>query len=184
MRNLEQRRLQGQTICRSGIFNVEEDLVAMPDNSQVSRTIVRKASAVVIIPLTAQGTLLMVRQWRYAVGRALIELPAGGMEEKEEAEDAARRELQEEAGYLPLQLTPLFSSYPAPGFCDEALHYFLARDLHPSRLPGDEDEDIEVMEFTFAEAMAHPDVRADSKTLLGLYVALEYLQQQAAPGTS
>ncbi|MCL2498545.1 MAG: NUDIX hydrolase, partial [Symbiobacteriaceae bacterium] len=101
MRNLEQIRLSGKTLISTSIFRIEEDQARLPDGSVVNRAVLRKGAAVIIVPITSQGTVLLVAQWRYPVAQALVELPAGGIEGEETPEEAAIRELQEEAGYLP-----------------------------------------------------------------------------------
>lgn len=175
MRDLEQHRISGRTLYTTSILRLEEDDVLMPNGNQVQRVVIRKSSASVIIPLTSRGTVLLVRQWRYAATRALIELPAGVLEDDEDPLMAAHRELREETGYQAQEMIKLFASYPAPGICDELLHFYLATDLQPAPLPGDEDEDIEVIEMTLDEAIADPETHYDCKTLLGLLVAKQYL---------
>ena len=106
--------------------------------------IVRHADAVTVLALNAQGEMLLVRQHRPAIGTVTVEAPAGLIDEGETPEEAARRELQEEAG-LDADMTLLTRFYTSPGFCDEALYVFLAEGLRESRLPMDDDEDIEVL---------------------------------------
>jgi len=181
MRNLRQTRISGTTLCTTKVFRIEQDQVAMPSGLEVTRAVVRKASAAVIIPITAEGNVLLVRQWRYAVNQALLELPAGVFDPGEDPESSARREMQEETGYYPHSLIQLNTSYPMPGICDESLHYFLARNLEYRPLPGDEDEDIELVELTFDRALADPLIRQDGKSILGLLLAKEYLEKNIDP---
>ncbi len=106
--------------------------------------VVRHADAVAILALNDRGEMLLVRQTRRAIGQVTHEAPAGLIDEGEQPEQAARRELQEEAG-LDGEMTLLTRFYTSPGFCDEQLYVFEARDLRESRLPMDDDEDIEVV---------------------------------------
>lgn len=106
--------------------------------------IVRHAPAVSILLLNASGELLCVRQFRRAVNTHTVEVPAGLIDEGESPEAAAHRELQEEAG-LDADLTLLTRFYSSPGFSDEELYVFRARNPRESRLPMDDDEDIEVL---------------------------------------
>lgn len=106
--------------------------------------VVRHADAVAILALNEQGEMLLVRQRRRAIGTTTVEAPAGLIDPGETPEGAARRELQEEAG-LDGDMTLLTRFYSSPGFCDEELYIFEARDLRESRLPHDEDEEIEVL---------------------------------------
>lgn len=106
--------------------------------------VVRHAPAVVILALNEQGQMLLVRQWRPAVSAHTLEAPAGLIDPGEEPEQAARRELQEEAGF-DADMTLLSRFYSSPGFCDEELFVFQARNLRESRLPMDDDEEIETL---------------------------------------
>lgn len=106
--------------------------------------VVRHADAVAILALNGAGKMLLVRQERRAVGAMTVEAPAGLIDEGETPEQAARRELQEEAG-LDGDMTLLTRFYSSPGFCDELLYVFEARNLRESKLPHDEDEEIEVL---------------------------------------
>ncbi len=137
-----------------------------------SRAWVRHPGAVVLVPLIGDDVLL-VRQYRHATGQEILELPAGTCEPGEPVEETARRELQEECGYLPRALRPLLQAYAAPGYSSEIYHFFLAEELEPSTLPGDEDEDIEIVRMSLREAQdrAHRGEIGDAKTALGLLLA-------------
>ncbi|WP_261663243.1 NUDIX domain-containing protein [Deinococcus sp. Marseille-Q6407] len=106
--------------------------------------VVRHAGAVALLVLNEQGELLCVRQQRRAVNAVTLEVPAGLIDPGEDPETAARRELQEEAGF-DADVTLLTRFYSSPGFSDELLYIFQADNLRESRLPMDEDEDIEVV---------------------------------------
>ncbi|MPY66941.1 NUDIX hydrolase [Deinococcus sp. SDU3-2] len=106
--------------------------------------VVRHADAVAVLALNDAGEMLLVRQKRPAIGETTLEAPAGLIDEGETPEEAARRELQEEVG-LDGEMTLLTRFYSSPGFCDELLYVFAAENLRESRLPHDEDEEIEVV---------------------------------------
>ena len=115
--------------------------------------IVRHAGAVAILLLNDQGQMLCVRQLRPATGGHTTEVPAGLIDRGETPEQAARRELQEEAG-LDAEMGLLTRFYSSPGFCDEQLYVFQASQPRESRLPMDDDEEIEVLWLTPAEVLA------------------------------
>lgn len=115
--------------------------------------VVRHADAVSILVLNEQGQMLLVRQSRRAIGSPTLEAPAGLIDQGETPEQAARRELQEEAG-LDGEMRLLTRFYCSPGFCDEQVYLFQATNLRESRLPMDDDEDIEVQWCAPAEVLA------------------------------
>jgi ADP-ribose pyrophosphatase len=147
-------------------LRVEE--VELPDGRRVQREIVEHRGAVAAVPVL-DGDVLLVRQYRPAVGRALLEIPAGTVEPGESLHACLQRELAEEIGMQAGRLRHLVTFYPSPGFLTEAVHVYLATDLVPRRLPGEE-EDLEVVRMPLASAQAL--VRAgeivDSKSIIGL----------------
>ncbi|MBY0529847.1 MAG: NUDIX hydrolase [Rhabdochlamydiaceae bacterium] len=132
--------------------------------------IVLHPGAVVIVPITQEGKILMVRQWRRAVNKILIELPAGTLEENEAVASCAQRELQEETGYRSNELISLGGFYSAPGFCSEYLHLFLALQLEAAPLKPDSDEAIDVISMTVSEAWEQIKTQqiCDAKTIAGV----------------
>ncbi len=136
------------------------------------RAFVQHPGAVVLVAMLGDDVLL-VRQYRHPLGQVVLELPAGTCEPGEPVEETARRELQEECGFNPRTLSPMLRSFAAPGYSSEVFHFFLAQDLRPSRLPGDEDEDIEIVRMNLREAqsMVRRGEIADAKTALGLLLA-------------
>lgn len=166
-------RLSSETLYESRVFRVHRDQVRLAGGLTVTREVVEHPGAVVMVPLVQGGRVLMVRQFRYAAREVLLELPAGTLKRGEDPQEAAQRELQEEVGYRAGRLTHLASFYSAPGFCTELLHLYLAEELTPSKLDGDEDEDLEVVVLPIRQALAQA-VRGelrDAKTLAGLFLA-------------
>jgi len=160
------------------ILNLRVDTIRMANGHVVKREIVEHRPAVAIVPLTAAGTVLLVRQVRTPVGTMLLEVPAGVIEPNEDPEPSAQRELQEEIGMRAGRLERLTGFWVAPGYTTEYIHVYLAQDLTPSRLPGDEDEHITVEEYTLAEAvaMATRGELQDAKTIVGLLTAATRLR--------
>lgn len=164
--------LSSSTVYRSRVLAVEEQLVRLPGGTEKTHVTVRHPGAVVIVPQKTDGKFLFTRQYRHSISREMLELPAGTLEPGEEPQQCAAREIQEEVGVSAASWTPLGVLYPAPGFCDELQHCFLARDLNPSVLPADEDEIIEAVELSAKEvldAIAAGQI-TDSKTLACLYL--------------
>jgi|KBSMisStandDraft_5_1062788.scaffolds.fasta_scaffold41893_2 ADP-ribose pyrophosphatase len=167
--------LSTRTVYTGRIFDVTVDRVRLPHGREADLEIVRHEGSVVLIPIASDGRVLLVRQYRHAVGRFLWELPAGSLETDEDVAAAAARECQEELGLIADHLERLHTFFPTPGFCTEAMTYFKATGL---RTPGagdpvahqDEDESIEVGSFSTAEVRQMIDAGeiADLKTLAAL----------------
>jgi ADP-ribose pyrophosphatase len=148
------------------IFDVVVEHVRLPSGLEQELAIVDHAGAVAICALTANGELLLVRQYRHATGKWMTEVPAGRLEAGEDPETAARRELEEETGHRARRWRLLQRFYPAPGFCSEHMWLFLARDLEPiaDKRPHDDDEEIEVVRRTPEALLA--EGADDAKTLI------------------
>jgi ADP-ribose pyrophosphatase len=157
------------------VFSVTLEIIELPRGRQFKAEIVRHPGSVVLIPVTEAGEIILVRQYRPAIGRSAWELPAGSLKPGEDPEQAARRECHEEIGLLPETLQALGSLFPTPGYCDEEMNFFRATGL---RKPGeadeaaqqDEDEDIETASFTveFLRSMIIAGEIVDMKTVAGL----------------
>ena len=109
--------------------------------------LIRHPGASLAVPVLADGRIVVLRQYRFAVATRLLEFPAGTLDDGEEPLGTIQRELQEEAGYSASRWDPLGAMLPCPGYSDEVIHLFLARDLSPLAEPpaGDDDEDLEVL---------------------------------------
>lgn len=168
-------------VYKGRVFSVTVDEVAYADGRTVRMDVVRHPGSVVLLPVTAAGGLLLVRQYRYVVDRWLWELPAGTREPGESLEAAARRECHEEVGRVAERADELWSFFPSPGFCDEEMHFFRMtglRDRRADEAPAhqDPDEILKVREFSFDEARAliRRGEISDMKTALGLTLALPH----------
>jgi len=133
-------------------FGVRIDTLRYPSGREGMIDVVEHVGGITLVAFDPDDRLLLVRQYRHAVGRELLELPAGTLDPGESPEAAAERELQEETGYRPERLERLGGFYTAPGYCTEYLHVFLATDLVESRLEGDE-EAIHLERFPLEEAL-------------------------------
>jgi ADP-ribose pyrophosphatase len=121
------------------------DKVKKPGGAITTRDVVEHADCVAVVPIDDDGEVLLVKQFRYPVDSALLEVPAGGIEPGEDVVDCVRRELQEEIGYLPQKVEKLGGFYSIPGYGTEYLYVYVAKDLTPSRLVAEDTDEIEVV---------------------------------------
>jgi ADP-ribose pyrophosphatase len=164
-----------RTIFQGRVFSVRVETISLPKGGELRAEIIRHPGSVVIVPITARNDIILVRQYRPAIGRWAWELPAGSLKPGEDVERAALRECQEETGQVPSQVERMGSYFPTPGYCDEEMTFFKATGL---RAPGpddeeahqDEDEDIEVRAFSREELQRMISIREviDLKTIAGL----------------
>jgi ADP-ribose pyrophosphatase len=145
-------------IYEGRVFSVEVDRVMLPNGRETELAIVRHGRSVVLLPVDADGQVVMIRQYRHALGRDIWELPAGSVDPGESPEAAAARECEEEIGRVPGTVQRLGSFFPTPGYCDEEMIFFRVSGLRPpptgSTHHPDEDEEIAVCPTTVAEARA------------------------------
>jgi len=178
---LRERLISSEVLRRSRILEFRIDTVESADGHRSTRDIAGHPGGVCIVAIDPSGAVLLVRQWRHAVGRALLEIPAGTLDRHEDGsiEDhagAAARELEEETGYRAGAWRYLAGFYTAPGFTSELMHLYLATDLTPAdegRLGPDEDERLvlEPIPLDEAVAMAERGEFADAKSIVGLLLA-------------
>ncbi|HLG57390.1 MAG TPA: NUDIX hydrolase [Vicinamibacterales bacterium] len=163
------------TIYQGRIFTVQVETITLPAGGELKAEIIRHPGSVVILPVTGSGEIVLVRQYRHAIGRAAWELPAGSLKPGEDVEKAAIRECHEEIGLIPSQMERVGSFFPTPGYCDEEMHFFKASGLR-ERGPADEeahqdeDEEIEAQGFSLetVRAMIASGEIVDLKTVAGL----------------
>jgi len=158
--------LDSRELCRTRIFEVHRDRVRLPSGVEQDWAVVRHGGAVAVAAVDARGRLLLVRQYRHATGGWLDEVVAGRLEPDEDPLEAARRELEEEAGLVAAAWERVTDFFPAPGFCSERITLFLATELAsagPDRRPPDPDEELEVLWRDPAEVLA---TSRDAKTLI------------------
>ena len=165
----KEQTIKSEMIYEGRILKLRVDTVELKNRKYSKREIVEHANAVTIIAMK-DDKIVFVRQYRKAVDKELLELPAGLIESNELPKEAAQRELQEEIKYDAKNFEYLFDSYSSPGFTDEKMSYFLATDLFSSPLQEDEGEDLNIEEYTLEEAlnMIEEGKIEDSKTIIGL----------------
>ncbi|SHH64633.1 ADP-ribose pyrophosphatase [Sporobacter termitidis DSM 10068] len=174
-----EKQVSTNTVYKGRIVNVRNDVAELHNGALVPREVVEHPGGVAIVPVTAAGDVLMVRQYRYPMGEELLEIPAGKLEYCEDHRDCAVRELSEETGYTAGKLVYLGPVYTSPGFSMEILHIYLAMDLIPGQAHPDENEFLTVEAVplpALAGQIMSGDIR-DAKTIIGILKAEKYLER-------
>ena len=172
-----EKQIASEKIFEGKIFRVTRDKVVLSDGQERPREVVLHHGGVGIVPVTENGDVLMVRQYRYAVGRELLEIPAGKLEKDEDPFEAAVRELSEETGCTAGSWTDLGEMYPTPGYCSETLHIYLATGLRYGEMHLDDGELLSVERIPMDEVLGRimkNEIR-DAKTVFGVMKAKEIL---------
>jgi ADP-ribose pyrophosphatase len=174
---MDYQHIHSQTVYHGRVFDLRQEQVRLPNGSVTTLDIVAHPGAVVLVPLDEEGSIWFVRQYRYAAGGRLLEVPAGTLEPGEDPESCALRELREETGMSAETIQKIGGFYPVPGYSTEYLHIYLATGLTPDPLPGDEDEDITVERIPAQEAyaLAESGQFNDAKTIAALLLARPFI---------
>ncbi|WP_309087630.1 NUDIX hydrolase [Domibacillus sp.] len=180
MHKFEEKTTKSESIFSGKVIQVRVDEVILPDGKYSKRELIKHPGAVCVIAITDEKKIILVEQYRKALERPLVEVPAGKLEPGEEPSLCAARELEEETGYRPGSIRPVQSFYTSPGFADELVHVFLAEQLQKVEggLVADEDEFVDLLEVTLEEAeeLAKTERIFDAKTLWALqYIRLNGL---------
>jgi ADP-ribose pyrophosphatase len=164
--------IESRKVFQGLVFDVAADTVREGEITYV-REVVRHPGSAVIIPVFADETVALVRQYRHPAGRYLLEIPAGSLDDGETPEAGAARELEEELGFRAGVLEKLSEFYVSPGFLEEKMWLFLATELTETAQRLDEDEIVEVVRLPFASAlqMISSGEIEDAKTIIGLLLA-------------
>jgi ADP-ribose pyrophosphatase len=180
---LTETALTSEPVFDGKLLKVHRDRVRLPDGGEGVREYIRHPGAVLIVAQRPDGRLLLVRQFRYALGRAVLEMPAGRIEPQEDLLDCARRELIEETGYAAGEWRHLGTIHPCVGYSDERIEVFLARSLTEVGARPDDDEFLEPLSLGVGEveAAARDGRITDAKTLCALFLALPLLRPAVPP---
>jgi ADP-ribose pyrophosphatase len=168
--HLVERRVGGRTLLQGGFLEVRRDDVLLPDGKPATREYIQHPGAVAVIPLLDDGRLVMVRQYRYPIGKTIIEFPAGKLDDGEDLLGCARRELQEETGYRAREWAFACEIHNAAAYSSESIWLYFARGLVAGAQQLDAGEFVEVVTLSEAEldALAAGDGLPDVKTRIGL----------------
>ncbi len=161
-----------ETVYKGKVFDVIMTEICEGD-AEYKREIVTHKGSAVIVPVFADNTVALVRQYRHPAGKYLLEVPAGSLDAGEDAATGARRELEEEIGVRAEKIEKLAEFYVSPGFLTEKMFVFLATDLTETQQKLDEDEFVEIERITFEQAfnMIKSGDIEDAKTIIGLIFA-------------
>lgn len=172
---LGEKKLASRTIYSGKIINLRLDDVELPDGKVAKREVVEYSGAVAVAALTSSGELVLVRQYRYPIGKESLEIPAGKIEPGEDPLSCARRELREETGAEAREWKFLCRFYSTPGFCTEEMHLYLARGLEFKGQQTDEDEFIQVEKVPLGQCLEliARGVICDAKSIIGVLTASE-----------
>jgi ADP-ribose pyrophosphatase len=170
--------VKSRWIYQGKIISLRIDSFQSSGKDLIEREVIVHPGAVVMVPVAPDGDLFLVKQWRRAAQKILIELPAGTLEENEDPVQCAHRELQEEIGFKAKTLLPLGGFFSAPGFCNEFLHLFLAMDLSESILQAEDTDEIDVLKISVDDALSMIDNLeiCDGKTIAGILKYHRWLQ--------
>ena len=171
-----EKTLSSQLAYDGRAVKLRVDTVRLPSGRETKRETVEHGDSVAIVAIDANDNVLLVNQFRKAVEKELLEIPAGGIDPGEDPVTAVRREMQEETGYLPQKVERLGGFYSSPGYCTEYLHLYLATDLVPSQLHAEDTESIRVVPVSVSQI---PGIIAsgsicDAKSIAGLLTFIEY----------
>jgi ADP-ribose pyrophosphatase len=167
---LHEELLSSRRVYDGRVVSLRVDEVCLPSGRVTEREIVEHRGAVGVVAIDDDGEVLLVRQFRSALGAPLLEIPAGTLGEGEEPLTCALRELEEETGYSAGQIEELYAFYSSPGFSNERIWLFLATDLSPGPQRPETDEIIEVVKLPLSRAleMVAEGGVCDGKSILGL----------------
>jgi ADP-ribose pyrophosphatase len=170
-----------RTIRHGRVFDITVENVTFPNGFNVDLEILRHPGASAVVPLLDADRVVMLKQYRHAIGDFMWEIPAGTFDGREDPLVCARRELTEETGYAAGTWQALGAITPVPGYSDERIHLFLARDLAPAAQHLDKDEVLEVHPLPLAQvvSMIMEGQIQDAKTIAGIFFTLNRLKSKA-----
>ena len=170
MSKLKESQLSTEQIYKGTLLDVRRDEVSLPNGKTSAREWIKHPGAACIIPVLPDGKIALIKQYRYPVQAEMIELPAGKLDPGEDPENCARRELEEEIGYIVGKLTFVCNIHPAIGFASEKMWIYLAEDLVKTTKNTDHDEFLEIMSTDLTEAvkMVWAGKITDVKTIIGI----------------
>lgn len=168
--NFEETTLSSKKVFDGKLLNVFLDKVRIPNGKEATREYIKHPGAVAVVPIQEDGKILLVRQFRYPAKKIFLEVPAGKLDKDEHPDHCVIRELEEETGYVAGTLKKMASIYTTPGFTDEVIHLYVAKQLVKTSQRLDEDEFLSVESYSVDEIrdMLGDGRISDAKTMLAL----------------
>lgn len=177
---LEERTVDTKRIYDGRILNLRVDKVLLPNGKEAYREVIEHSGAVAVVPVDSDGSVYMVRQFRYPFNEIVLEIPAGKMDPGEQMWDAANREMEEEIGMKAEELLYMGEIRPSVAYLTEIIHLFLARGLTPSKQHLDDDEFLNIEQYSLDSLcqMIMENKLSDAKTITALLKARELLKDK------
>lgn len=171
--------IESKSVFTGNIVEVKQDIISLPNGKTTGREIVVRGEATAVVPIDEENNVILVKQYRHPMGAISLEIPAGMLEEGEDLEVCALRELEEETALKGNKITHISSFYPTLGFCTERIHLYLVTDLTEGTLNLDEDEFVEVHKMPLDDAieLIYNGEIVDGKTIIGLLACKRFLQK-------
>ena len=168
------------SLHRGRVFELQRENVTLENEASIDLDIIRHPGASAIVALSQGNALILIRQYRHAIGDFIWEIPAGTLNPNEAPLECAKRELIEETGFSANTWQKLGEITPLPGYSDERIHIFLSSDLLPAEQDLDRDEMLDVHEIRIEEAvdMIHKGIIQDGKSICGLFLATHWLKER------
>jgi len=170
IKDLIEKTVSSEFLYDGKVVHLYKDVVSLPNGSESIREYIKHVGAVCVVPVTDEGEIVCVRQYRYSIAQLLLEIPAGKLEENEDPYFAALREFEEETGNKAKELISLGHIYPTCGYSAEKIYLYLALDVTPCERHLDEDEVIEIEYIPLnkvKEMIANEEIK-DAKTIIAI----------------
>lgn len=170
---MEEKTVASRTIYKGKVLDLKVDTVTLPNGKTTEREVVVHRGAVAVVAVNETGEIVLIKQFRYPTGKILWEIPAGKINAEEVPQDCAVRELAEETGFGAREWQHMATFYTTPGFSDELMYVYLARDLYTDKREMDDDEFIEIHPVPLENAteMIKSGEIADAKSIAGILLA-------------
>ena len=180
IKDMTEKQLSSELIFDGRVVHLYYDKIELPDGKEATREYIKHVGAVCVLPITDEGEAVCVRQYRYPLGRTVLEIPAGKLDSKDEDPlEAAKRELREETGAVSKKMTYLGKFYSSPAILDECIYMYLVEELEFGETEPDEDEFLEIERVpldVLAEMIASGKIE-DGKTQAAVMKAVYLLKK-------